>query len=146
MKTHTCARRTIDASKRILLFPLMNAPQAMHGKTLTRPILNMNSMTPAMVGNRTEVSPSQNRCVQGRKVVKHGVSCGEEKKDQILPSQVKKVHLPISVVIFLAAMTLYVVLLLHAVLKTIMVAHYCDCGWNFQFSLDQLSGCVECQA
>lgn len=60
--------------------------------------------------------------------------------------RVTKVHLPITAVIFVAAVTLYVVLLLHAVLKTIMVAHYCDCGWNFQFSLDPLSGCVECQA
>jgi len=65
---------------------------------------------------------------------------------QAYNEKVKKVRLPISVVFFVAAVTLYVVLLLHAVLKTIMVAHYCDCGWNFQFSLDQLSGCVECQA
>jgi len=79
------------------------------------------------------------------KMKDQAIACHKASTDKSVNSseefnkRAKKFFLPITVVVFFVLVLLYVILLLHAFGKTIMVSFVCACGWNFKLTK---SGCV----
>jgi len=86
-----------------------------------------------------------NLCSTCSKMKDQAIACHKAATDhrdnvrEAFYKRAKKYYLPITVVVFVVLVLLYVISLLHAFAKTIMVSFVCECGWNFHLTK---SGCV----